>query len=35
MIRIYSQIPGLEAPFSMPAACFKKYETGGIVVSNV
>lgn len=27
-------IPGLEAPFSMPAACFRKYETGGVVVSN-
>ena len=28
-------LPGFEEPLSIPAACFRKYETGGVVVSNV
>lgn len=27
--------PGLEEPFSMPAAAFKKYELGGVVKEKV
>ena len=31
---VESFLPGFLAPFSIPAADFKKYEAGGVVVSN-
>ena len=34
-ITIHFFIPGFEEPLSMPAAAFKKYETGGEVVTKL